>query len=252
MGLTLTVLGCCGSYPGPGGACSGYLVSDGTTNVWVDAGSGTLANLQRHLDLRDLHGVVLSHQHVDHWRDVESLYIIFSYFLDRTDVPVYAPRGMAELAYPKGADMAPRLLWHTVGDGDTATIGGLRFTFSRTDHGDGVDVLAMRIEGGGAAIGYTADTGPEWALSALGTDLDLALVEATFVGDQEGSSKHLSGRQAGATAKDARARRLVLTHLWPDNDPEETRAEAESTFGGPVEVAHTDACYDVAGRGGAS
>ena len=26
MGLTVTVLGCSGSYPGPGGACSGYLV----------------------------------------------------------------------------------------------------------------------------------------------------------------------------------------------------------------------------------
>ena len=38
MGLTLTVLGACGSYPGPGQACSGYLVQSVSTSVWVDAG----------------------------------------------------------------------------------------------------------------------------------------------------------------------------------------------------------------------
>ena len=48
LGLSVTVLGCCGSFPGAGGACSGYLVDDGTTRLWLDAGSGTLANLQRH------------------------------------------------------------------------------------------------------------------------------------------------------------------------------------------------------------
>ena len=50
MGLSVTVLGCDGSYAGPGGACSGYLVSSGDTHVWLDCGPGTLANLQQHLD----------------------------------------------------------------------------------------------------------------------------------------------------------------------------------------------------------
>ena len=42
---------CSGTYAGPGGACSGYLVRGGDTSVWVDTGPGTLANLQRHVDL---------------------------------------------------------------------------------------------------------------------------------------------------------------------------------------------------------
>src|SRR5947209_3952092 len=40
VGLSLTVLGCSGTYAAPGGACSGYLVGDGHTCVWVDAGPG--------------------------------------------------------------------------------------------------------------------------------------------------------------------------------------------------------------------
>ena len=54
MTLSVTVLGCSGSYAGPGGACSGYLVRGGGTALWLDAGPGTLANLQRHLDLDEL------------------------------------------------------------------------------------------------------------------------------------------------------------------------------------------------------
>ena len=48
--MRLTVLGCCGSYAAPGGACSGYLVQGGGKNLWLDAGPGTLANLQRICD----------------------------------------------------------------------------------------------------------------------------------------------------------------------------------------------------------
>ena len=41
--MELTVLGCSGSYGAPlGGACSGYLLRDGDTAIWMDCGNGTL------------------------------------------------------------------------------------------------------------------------------------------------------------------------------------------------------------------
>ena len=94
-GLTLTVLGCSGTYAPPGGACSGYLVSDGTTNIWVDAGSGTLANLQRHVSLDAVDAVVLSHEHPDHWTDLEGFHNVLRFVLTKQDFPVYAPAGEA-------------------------------------------------------------------------------------------------------------------------------------------------------------
>src|SRR3712207_8466497 len=51
----------------PGNACSGYLVHDGETSVWIDCGPGTLANLQRHVALADVDAIVVTHGHPDHW-----------------------------------------------------------------------------------------------------------------------------------------------------------------------------------------
>ncbi len=65
-GFTLTVLGTDGSYPAPGGACSGYLLQAGGRSVWLDAGPGTMANLQLHVGLEQLDAVVVSHAHPDH------------------------------------------------------------------------------------------------------------------------------------------------------------------------------------------
>src|SRR5438105_15540802 len=96
MGVTLTVLGCSGSFPAAGGACSGYLVDDGTTRMWMDAGSGTLANLQRHVAVDAVDGVVLSHEHPDHWTDLESFVIALRTLGGREGVPVFAPAGLRE------------------------------------------------------------------------------------------------------------------------------------------------------------
>ena len=240
MGLTVTVLGCSGSYPGPGGACSGYLVDDGTTRVWIDAGSGTLANLQRHVRPADVDAIVLSHEHPDHWSDIEGWINVLRFLLKRTGFPVYAPAGLRSHIYQ---DTEPHIAWHDVTGGDTVAVGTMHVTFSRTDHGP--ETLGMRVEGGGRSIGYSADTGPAWSLEDLGPGLDLALCEATMTTEEEGTLQHLSARQAGSTARAAGAGRLVLTHLWATLDPEQSRREASDTFGGPVDVATVGARYEL-------
>ncbi|HEX2023414.1 MAG TPA: MBL fold metallo-hydrolase [Acidimicrobiales bacterium] len=240
MGLSVTVLGCSGSYPGPGSACSGYLVGDGTTLVWLDAGSGTLANLQRHVTFEAIDAVVLSHEHPDHWSDLEGFQIVLQHAVRRQGVPVYAPRGLRDRTYQ---DPEPSFAWHEVADGQGITIGSLELFFSRTDHGP--ETLAVRVDGGGRSLGYSADTGPCWSLAQLGTGLDVVLCEATVPVEEEGKMQHLSARQAGEAARAARAGRLVLTHLWPTVDRDLSRREAEAAFGGPVAVAVDNERYEV-------
>ncbi len=231
--LSLTVLGCDGSHASAGGAASGYLVRSWATgtSVWMDAGPGTFANLQRFTDPLRLWAVVLSHEHVDHWGDVEGFITAarWVYAFGGPPIPVYAAPGIGTRLTQEFDGV---LDWREVGDGDGADVGDLRLVFSRTDHPP--PTLAVRVQGPAGTIGYSADTGPNWSFSSLGPGIDLALCEATYTAEHEGTAGHLSGRQAGANARSAGVRRLVVTHRWPTITAGAVLAEATDSFGGPV------------------
>jgi ribonuclease BN (tRNA processing enzyme) len=238
--LSVTVLGCDGSYPGPDGACSGYLLACAGTRIWLDAGSGTLSNLQEHVPIEALDAVVISHHHPDHWSDLEHLAVASRWVVPRPLIPVYAPPDVSSLLRVGAA--ADVLEWHHIRDGDRVEIGAMTVSFSETDHV--ATTLAARVDGGGRSLGYSADTGPGWDLSALGSGLHLALCEATYLADQEGSIPHLSARQAGLSARKAAVERLVITHLWPRVDKAAAEAEAAAAFGRDVTVAAIGERYE--------
>lgn len=238
--MALTVLGCDGSYPGPGGAGSGYLLSLGGTHVWVDAGPGTLANLQLHIGFADLDAVIVTHEHVDHWSDLEHFAVASKWVIQRPPLPLYCERDLPSLMRTPASDQFDL---HPIDPSSRVDIGAMSFTFSRTDHS--VQTLAVRAEGAGRSLGYSADSGPGWRLRELGPALDLALCEATFLSEMEGSLPHMSARQAGLNAREAGARRLVLTHLWPGVDRVEAQREAAAAFGAPVELAEAGRTFEL-------
>ena len=83
-----------------------------------------------------------------------------------------------------------------------------------------------------------------WALSALGPGLDLALCEATFLSDREGTVQHLS---APSRRHRPRGRRRPPRHHphRPRHRPGGRRNRGRGRFGGPVEVAGIGACYQL-------
>lgn len=237
--MTLTVLGSTGSWPGPASACSGYLVRSEGAALWIDAGPGTMSNLQRHVSLADVTGVVISHGHHDHWSDLPSFEVACRWGLKRSGVPVFAPHKAAQ--YLSETEAGFHL--NGVGDGDSATLGPFRLRFHITDHY--VPTVAVRVEAGGRVLGYTADTGPGWSPAALGP-VDALLSEATYPEVEEHhGALHLSGRQAGELAAAAGVPRLLLTHFGPDHDRDEITAEATKAFGGPVEAVSDNETYEI-------
>jgi ribonuclease BN (tRNA processing enzyme) len=213
----------------------------GGTSTWLDAGPGSMANLQLHLPLEQLDAVVISHAHPDHWSDLEGLYVAMRYFLGRRDLPIYAPEGLRALMAGEHPDGT--FDWHTIADGDSAEIGPAHWRWSVTDHP--VETLAARVQLDGRSLGYSADTGPAWPLSNLGESLDLALVEATLTPGTEGTVQHLSARQAGEAAARAGAKRLVLTHFAPPVDRGRARQEAAASFAGPVDAAVVGQTWEI-------
>lgn len=235
--MDLTVLGCSGSYGGPdGGACSGYLVRDGATAIWIDTGNGTFGQLQRHLPAEDLTAVVLTHAHPDHCVDLYGLHVMLRYARHRQHLPVYGPAGIGDhLGILVGGDWGGTFAWHAIDDTEPLTVGSMVLNFSRTDHPP--PTYAVEIAAGEARLIYTSDTGPGWSIEAFPAGADLVLSEATYLHDHKPAPIHLSAKEAGTYAKSAKARRLVLTHLWPLVDPQLIVAEATGAFGAPVELA---------------
>jgi ribonuclease BN (tRNA processing enzyme) len=119
----------------------------------------------------------------------------------------------------------------------------LTLRFGLTDHP--VETLAVRIEAGGRALLYSADTGSGWDPGPLGDGVDVLLCEASLAPDHEGQVQHLSARQAGTLARAIGAGRLVLTHIVPGVDEDDQRARAAATYGGDVAVATTGATFTI-------
>ena len=230
------MLGCSGSYGAPvGGACSGYVVRAGGTTIWVDCGNGTFANLQQHVAIDDLDAGVVTHEHPDHCVDLYGLHVLLRYGLERGGLPVFAPAGLPERLGTLVGDWGGTFEWHAVDDADTTTVGDIGLRFSRTDHPP--PTFAVELSGDGKRLVYTADTGPGWSVDAFGSGADLVLSEATYQEAHRGGARHLSAADAGRAAREAAARRLVLTHLWPRLDPVVSVAEGSEAFGAPVTLA---------------
>lgn len=240
--MELTVLGASGTWPTQGTATSGYLVRHEGFNLYVDAGTGTLANLQRHIAVSDIHGILISHEHPDHFVDLYPTFYARHYgALGPPGLPVYAPVGFAAkvaglLSEDGRRAMRRAFAWHELEPGEGFELGPFRVRTELMEH-LGLPALGFRLEAGVAALAYTGDTGPTAAIEKLAAGADVLLSEATWQDADELLPFHLSARQAGEHAARAGVGRLVLTHIWPTVDREISRAQAAEGFGGPVEVA---------------
>ena len=238
----LTILGSSGTWPPPGGATCGYLVSHEGAHVWLDAGTGTFANLQKHIAINDITAVLITHGHPDHFVDVIPAFYARHYGgLGDPGLPFYSPEGFTNvlslLVSEDGGDvMGETYDFRTLVDGDRVQIGPFDVRAFEMKH-VGVNALGFRIEAGGAVFAYTGDTGPSDTVVEMARGADVLMAEASYQDSSNLLPFHLSARQAAEHAKRAGVGRLLLTHIVPTLDASISLAEARSAFDGPVEIA---------------
>lgn len=251
--MRLTVVGCSGSYPGPESPASCYLLeADQGERPWrilLDLGNGSLGALQRHVDPLSVDAVFLSHLHPDHCIDLCGFYVMRKYHPSgpRPRIPVFGPEGSAERmarAYDLPADPGMTHEFDFISfDGSPISVGP--FTVTPTLVAHPVAAYSLRVEAGGRSLTYSGDTAVCDSLTESARDVDLFVCEASFLdGDANPPGIHLTGGEAAQTARDAGARRLLLTHVPPWHDAETVVADA-AAFYPEVELAIPGGHYEV-------
>ncbi|WP_194860247.1 MBL fold metallo-hydrolase [Dietzia sp. SYD-A1] len=259
--MLLTVLGCSGSIGGPTSPASGYLVEvEGIGPVVIDMGPGVLGALQRYIS-PETATVLLSHLHADHCLDVPGLMVLRRFGLEAEHavrMPLIGPSGTA---YRIGVASSEEP--GAVDDlSDTFEVGSWEVTpdmeLRREDDEVALRVRADRVDhppesyglrltsASGRVLAYSGDTAYCEALIELAAGADVFLCEASWT-DEEGRPPgiHMSGAEAGRTARLAGVGRLVLTHIPPWTDSEAVRAEAAAEFDGEVMLAEPDLRLEV-------
>jgi ribonuclease BN (tRNA processing enzyme) len=241
--MRLVVLGSAGTHVARDRACSSYLVEADGYRLLMDCGNGSLSRLQRRCDVADVDAVLITHLHVDHFADVYSLYYALRYHRDGPrSVPVYAPRGAHDfIAQLLGSDPTGKLSdtchFQAAHAGEELRLGPFRVALFAAAHP--VETLAPRVMHPDGVIAYSADSGPSHEIVSCAREADLFLCDSSWLERHRPfpPDLHMTGWEAGQTAAQAGVAHLLVTHVFPSNDPTEVASEAASLFAGEVSVA---------------
>lgn len=234
--LKLQVLGSVSPYTKGEFNCPGYLVSSNRAKILLDCGNGVTRYLNMETDLDNLI-VVISHYHKDHYGDLSSLayasYVYHNLGLLKNKVKVYIPKREEDTDDDYNLitnNKESYLEFIEYDENSTIDIEDLRLKFSLNPHQ--IKTYSVRVDNGKRSITYSADTGfINNTVSKLAINTDLLLCESSFIrGQIKSGDYHLYAYEAASIAKMAGAKRLVLTHTFPDCDKSLYLEEASEVF----------------------
>jgi ribonuclease BN (tRNA processing enzyme) len=253
--MRVTVLGSAASYSGAGRACAGHFVEAAGARVLFDCGNGVISNLAQLEQPEALDAIFITHNHPDHYADLYVVHAALRYAPDgpASPMPLYLPEGLWEripllLSERGAADIAEAFLPITLVPGEPVVLGGLTVTPIPVEHTD--PTLALVAEADGVRFAYTSDTAPCGGVREAMADADFVLAEATLPEQYADRAPHLTATQAGQLAREAGARALALTHIWPTSDRAEMARIASEAFGHTVVVAEEFNTFDIHAKDG--
>ena len=261
-GMAVQLLGSGGPRVNRDRASTGYLVwLGGQGKILVDAGGGTFLRFgQAGGRLEDLSLIAISHLHPDHVSDLPAL-LWLSNLARKEPLPIAGPSGgdvtpdfqtFLYRLFDEKAGAFPLLggTLHGVGLGvplntmrmDAAKLeplsvleqSGIKVTALGVPHAN-VPSVAYKVQTTNGTVVFGSDqTGnnPHFVTFAQGADI---LVMHLMIGAGEKSPLHATPSVVGQVARDANARRLVLSHIG-QFDLEAAVAEVKKAYVGPVVV----------------
>ncbi len=234
--LKITPLGTVSPYPKGDCNCPGFLVEYNDKNILLDCGNGISRLLKMPDSLQNL-SVIVTHYHKDHFGDLGALqYAAYSYhnlrllknrikiflpendFANNKDSIIYNKESYSELFYVK--------------DGFAFNIDDLKLSFY-DNKSHTIETFMVKLESADFKIVYTSDLGTSNFEGAIEfcKNSDLIISESSFLKKHNSQCKtHLTAYDAGLLALKSNAKKLVLTHLWPEEEKKLYLQEAKLIF----------------------
>ena len=251
--MKLTVLGAGTCMLSPTRGCSGYLVESGGVRLRLDAGAGTMHTMARlGLGWETVTHQFVSHFHLDHCGELAPLLLSLKYGRRAprtTPFEILGPVGLRALLEQVSSlhmghlfDQEFPVSVRELAPGDEVALGdGVTLRVAKTPHTP--ESLAVRVEVGGHALGYTGDTAWSDELPRFFRDADLLVAECSYLELPHGS-RHLDWPRTAALAREAGARRLIATHFYFDPEAEQLAERLATEYGGAVTVASDGTAVD--------
>lgn len=246
--MKLTVIGCLGGYPYKGQGTTSFLLQSEGFNLLLDAGSGSLIQLEKEISPLELDAVILSHYHPDHIADVGVLQHYWQLFPKTEERPVLPIYGHGE-----DQENFARLSLPNVSEGhdylgvEQLNLGPLSVTFMKTIHP--VACYAMRFveNSTGKIFVFTGDSGYLESFVDFAKDADLFLADTYLFAGNEKHIAHFTSKEVGEISREAGVKKLVLTHLPQQGDLEKLRLEASQAAQDElsVELAAIGKTFDI-------
>lgn len=231
--MELTVLGYWGGYPTKGEGTSSYLIESDGYHLWLDAGSASLIALEHQVDPLDIDAVLISHYHHDHIADLgvfQFTRLLKGVGENRAPmVPIYG--------HEEDKENFDRLTMERVSKGiayrenESFTVGPFEIKTMKTLHP--VPCFAFRIKevNTGKVLVFTADSGYLEGFIPFSKDADLLLADTNFFHGMENHRVHMTSTEVGRIAKEAKVKKLLLTHLPQQGDLTMLKEQAAAEFG---------------------
>ena len=241
--MKLTVLGSGTSVPHPRRSSPANWLDTSGGTLLLDIGGSALQRMaEAGCEWWDLDAVWVSHFHLDHLGGLAP-FLFGTRYAPQTQgrekpLKIYGPRGTRKLLtrFDEAGDYGlfkqpfPVEVLEVSPRAEFEPFEGVHAVTFSTPHTS--ESLAVRLtEANGTSLVYTSDTGYTDALAGFARAANLLLMECSFF-RLKPIATHLVLEEALRLARESRARRVMLTHLYPEWDGVDVAAEARRLWDG--------------------